>query len=32
MDRKQQEMIVTKNKLILQMREKEADLHKEEEE
>jgi hypothetical protein len=32
MDRKQQEMIIMKNKLVLQMREKEADLHKEEDE
>jgi hypothetical protein len=31
-DRKQQEMIIMKNKLISQMREKEEDLHKEEEE
>jgi hypothetical protein len=31
-DRKQQEMIIMKNKLISQMRDKEADLHKEQEE
>lgn len=31
-DRKQQEMIIMKNKLISQMREKEEELHKEEEE
>jgi hypothetical protein len=29
MDRKQQEMIIMKNKLISQMREKEEELHKE---
>lgn len=31
-DRKQQEMIIMKNKLISQMRDKEADLHREQEE
>lgn len=31
LDRKQQEMIIMKNKLINQMREKETELHKQEE-